>query len=104
MWDTAKVLREKFIALSTCITKEETSQINNLNFHLKNLAKEGKNKARRKKERISLKGWLQTMIYSELLLKDMIKTYCAPQNANTQLNKNHKKMKLVNWLAGYCDD
>lgn len=57
MWDTAKVLRRKFIALSVHIPKEETPEINNLHSYLKNL--EGKKKelrARREKERIGLIG------------------------------------------------
>lgn len=103
MWDTAKVLRGKFISLSVHITKEETPEINNRNSHFKKLGEKKKFKARRKKERIGFIGWLETMIYSEWLLKDD-KTHCGLQNANTQLNKNHKKIKLINWLDGYCDD
>ena len=41
LWDAAKsVLRGKFIATQSCLKKQETSQINNLNLHLKQLEKE----------------------------------------------------------------
>ena len=41
LWDTAKaVLRGKFIAIQFYLKKQETSQINNLNLHLKQLEKE----------------------------------------------------------------
>lgn len=40
LWNAAKtVLRRKFVALDTYIRKEELSEINNLSFHLKKLAK-----------------------------------------------------------------
>ena len=41
IWDAAKaVLRGKFIAIHTYLKKQETSQINNLTLHLKQLEKE----------------------------------------------------------------
>ena len=41
LWDAAKaVLRGKFIAIQTYLKKQETSQINNLSLHLKQLEKE----------------------------------------------------------------
>ena len=41
LWDGAKaVLRRKFIAIQSYLKKQETSQINNLNLHLKQLEKE----------------------------------------------------------------
>ena len=41
LWDAAKaVLREKFIAVQSYLKKQEKSQINNLNLHLKQLEKE----------------------------------------------------------------
>ena len=41
LWDTAKaVLRRKFIAIQPYLKKQETSQINNLTLHLKQLEKE----------------------------------------------------------------
>lgn len=38
--------RGKFIALNVCNKKEEKSQINNLNFHLKYLGKGEQNKSK----------------------------------------------------------
>ena len=41
LWDTVKaVLRGRFIALQAYLKKQEKSQINNLNLHLKQLEKE----------------------------------------------------------------
>ena len=41
LWGAAKaVLRGKFIAIQSYLKKQETSQINNLNLHLKQLEKE----------------------------------------------------------------
>ena len=41
LWDTAKaVLRGKFRATEAWLRKQENSQINNLNLHLKELEKE----------------------------------------------------------------
>ena len=41
LWDTIKaVLRGKFIAIQAYLKKQETSQINNLTLHLKQLEKE----------------------------------------------------------------
>lgn len=58
LWDTANVLRVKFIGPNAYITNEETSQITNLHSYLKKLEKEGKNKlrARGNKERIVFTG------------------------------------------------
>ena len=45
LWDTVKaVLRGSFIAIQAYHKKQEKSQINNLNLHLKQLKKEEKNK------------------------------------------------------------
>ena len=45
LWDAAKaVLRGKFIEIQYYIEKQETSQINNLTLHLKQLEKEEKKK------------------------------------------------------------
>ena len=41
IWDVAKtVLREKFTAINGYLRKQEKSQINNLNLHLKQVEKE----------------------------------------------------------------
>ena len=43
LWYAAKaVLRGKFIAIQSYLDKQETSQINNLTLHLKQLEKENK--------------------------------------------------------------
>ena len=45
LWDAAKaVLRRKFIAIKSYLKKQETSQINNLTLHLKQLEKEEQTK------------------------------------------------------------
>ena len=45
LWDAAKaVLRGKFIAIQAYLKKQETSQINNLTLHLKELEKEEQTK------------------------------------------------------------
>ena len=53
LWDAAKaVLRGKCIAIQSYLKKQETSQINNLTLHLKELEKEEQTKpkvSRRKK-------------------------------------------------------
>ena len=46
-WDVAKgVLRGKLVAIQCYLKKQEKSQINNLNFHLKELEKEEQTKPR----------------------------------------------------------
>ena len=57
LWDEAKaVLRGKFIAIQPYLKKQETSQINNLTLHLKQLEKEEQNnpKVSRRKEIITI--------------------------------------------------
>ena len=45
LWDATKtVLRGKFIAIQSYLKKQETSQINNLTLHLKQLEKEEQKK------------------------------------------------------------
>ena len=58
LWDTAKaVLRGNFIAIQPYLKKQETSQINNLTLHLKQLEKEEQKtpKVSRRKEIINLR-------------------------------------------------
>ena len=58
LWDAAKtVLRGKFIAIQSYLKKQETSQINNLTLHLKQLEKEEQKnpKVGRKKEIIKIR-------------------------------------------------
>ena len=59
LWDTAKaVLRQKFIAIQSYLKKQETSQINNLTLHLKQLEKEEQKtpKVSRRKEIIKIRS------------------------------------------------
>ena len=59
LWDAAKaVLRGKFIAIKSYIKKQETSQINNLSIHLKQLEKEEQKnpKVSRRKEIIKIRS------------------------------------------------
>ena len=58
LWDAAKaVLRGKFIAIQSYLKKQETSQINNLMLHLKQLEKEEQKspKVSRRKEIINIR-------------------------------------------------
>ena len=49
LWDAAKeVLRGKFIAIQSYLNKQETSQINNLNLHVKQLEKEEEQQQQKK--------------------------------------------------------
>ena len=59
LWDAAKaVLRGKFIAIQSYLKKQETSQINNLTLHLKQLEKEEQKnpKVSRRKEIINIRS------------------------------------------------
>ena len=59
LWDAAKaVLRGNFIAIQAYIKKQETSRINNLTLHLKQLEKEEQksSKASRRKEIIKIRS------------------------------------------------
>ena len=59
LWDATKaVLRGKFIAIQSYLKKQETSQVNNLTFHLKQLEKEEQKnpKASRRKEIIKIRS------------------------------------------------
>ena len=70
LWDTAKaVLRGKFIAIQSYLKKQETSQINNLTLHLKQLEKEEQKnpKVSRRKEIIKI-----TTEINEKEMKEMI--------------------------------
>ena len=59
LWDAAKTgLRGKFIAIQSYLKKQETSQINNLTMHLKQLEKEEQKspKVSRRKEIINIRS------------------------------------------------
>ena len=58
LWDAAKaVLRGRFIAIQSYLKNQETSQINNLTSHLKQLEKEEQkpHKVSRRKEIIKIR-------------------------------------------------
>ena len=70
--DTIKaVLRGKFIAIQACLKKQETSQINNLTLHLKQLQKEDlKNlRVRRRKEIIKIRAEITEKETKEIIAK-----------------------------------
>ena len=59
LWDAAKaILRGKFIAIQSYLKKQDTSQMNNLTLHLKQLEKEEQKKPRvsRRKEIINIRS------------------------------------------------
>ena len=59
LWDAARaVLRGKFIAIQAYLKKQEKSQINNLNLHLRELEKEEQTKPKvsRRKEIIKIRA------------------------------------------------
>ena len=59
LWNAAKaVLRGKFIAIQSILKKQETSQVNNLTLHLKQLEKEEHKtpKVSRRKEIIKIRS------------------------------------------------
>ena len=59
LWDAANtVLRGKFIAVQSYLKKQETSQINNLTLHLKQLEKEEQKnpKVNKRKEIIKIRS------------------------------------------------
>ena len=81
LWDGAKaVLRGKLIAIQSYLKKEETSQINNLTLHLKQLEKEEQKnpKVSRKKEIIKIR--------SEINEKEMKETIAK---INTKIGRAH---------------
>ena len=69
LWDAAKaVLREAFIAIQSYHKKQETSQINNLTLHLKQLEKE------EEQQKTQLAEQKESKIRSEINEKEMKKT------------------------------
>ena len=72
LWDAAKaVLRGKFIAIEAYLKKQETSQINNLNLHLKQLEKEEQKtpKVSRRKEIINIRSEINEKEMKETIAK-----------------------------------
>ena len=90
-WDAAKaVLRGKFTAIKSYLKKQETSQINNLTFHLKQLEKEEQKtpKFSRRKEIINIR--------SEINEKEMKEMIAKINKTNSwffeKINKNDKSL------------
>ena len=72
LWDAAKVvLRGKFIAIESYLKKQEKSQINNLNLHLKQLEKEEQKnpKVSRRKETIKIRSEIHEKEKKETIAK-----------------------------------
>ena len=72
LWDAAKaVLRGKFIAIESYLKKQETSQINNLTLHLKQLEKEEQKnpKVSRRKEIIKFRSEVNEKEMKEMIAK-----------------------------------
>ena len=86
--DAAKaVLRGKFIAIQSYLKKQETSQINNLTLHLKQIEKEEQKypKVRRRKEIIKIR--------SEINEKEMKETIAKINKTKSWF---FEKIKLIN--------
>ena len=72
LWDLAKaVLRGKFTATQSYLKKQETSQINNLTLHLKQLEKEEQKnpKVTRRKEIIKIRSEINEKEMKEMIVK-----------------------------------
>ena len=72
LWDAAKtVLRRKLIAIQSYLKKQETSQINNLILHLKQLEKEEQKtpKLSRRKEIINIRSEINEKEMKETIAK-----------------------------------
>ena len=72
LWNAAKaVLREKFIAILSSLKKQETSQLNNLTLHLKQLEKEEQKnpKVSRRKEIIKIRPEINEKEMKETIAK-----------------------------------
>ena len=72
LWNAAKaVLREKFIAKLSSLKKQETSQLNNLTLHLKQLEKEEQKnpKVGRRKEIIKIRPEINEKEMKETIAK-----------------------------------
>ena len=92
LWDATKaVLRGKFIAIQSNLKNQETSQINNLTLHLKQLEKEEQKKPKvsRRKEIIKIR--------TEINEKEMKETVAKINKTKTWFFE--KRNKIVNPLA-----
>ena len=83
LWNAAKaVLRGKFTVIQSYLRKQEKSQINNLNLHLKQLEKEKqiKSKVIRKKEIVKIRALINEI--------EMKKTIGKINETKTWLSEN----------------
>ena len=74
LWDAAKaVLRRKFKAIQSYLKKQETSQINNLTLHLKQLGKEEQRnpKVSRRKEILYIRSETNEKEMKETIAKSI---------------------------------
>ena len=75
LWNAAKaVLRGKFIAIQSCLRKQEKSQVNNLTLHLKQLEKEDQTKPKvsRRKEIIKVRAEINVIeTKKKLVMKNL---------------------------------
>ena len=88
LWDAAKaLLRGKFLEIQSYLKKQETSQINNLTLHLKQLEKEEQKspKVSRRKEIIKIR--------SEINEKEMKETIAKINKTKSWF---FEKIKLIN--------
>ena len=72
LWDTAKAgLRGKFIAIQSYLKRQKTSQINNVNLHLKQLDKEEQKnpKVSRKQEIKKIRSEINEKEMKEMIAK-----------------------------------
>ena len=88
LWDAAKaVLRGNFIAIHSYLKKQETSQINNITLHLKQLEKE-----EQKNPKVS-RGKKIIKIRSEINEKEMKETIAKINKTKSWF---FEKIKLIN--------
>ena len=95
--DAAKaVLRGKFIAIQAYLKKQETSRINNLTLHLKQLEKEEQKnpKASRRKEIIKIRSEINEKEMKEKALK-MVPLCPAVYKSNVLTNLDDAKKNLL---------
>ena len=91
LWDTAKAgLRKKFIAIQSHLKKQEKSQINNLNLHLKQLGIE--EQQQQKKPKVSRRKEIKK-IRAEINEIEMKKKIAK---INKTKNWFSEKIKLIN--------
>ena len=85
LWDAAKaVLRGKFIAIQAYLKKQETSQINNITLHLKQLEKEEQKnpKVSRRKEIMKIRLEINEKEMKEMIAKINKTKSCFFQKIN----------------------